>query len=185
MRGWASHRFHPWMRRTAATSAAFGLSLAAAGCYTLLKHPPASDPTSGFTGECTRCHNEAGVVETGYGPWMDYLRYSGAGWINYYGSPHWLDSRWARVSKQDPEEPDRPSGRVAWGRVPMSRGQAADGAPRTRDPQAPPPVPAPVAGASDSPAAPPAPTSEGAQPQEPPEEDEPKRLPPSGRGLKR
>lgn len=185
MRVCTSHRPRLWIGRFVALNAAFGVSLAAAGCYTLLRHPLSGDPSSGFTGECARCHTESGAVETGYTPWMDYLQYSRAGWINYYGSPHWLDSRWARVPKENPESPDRPSERVAWGRVPLGSGQAAGGATQLRDPQLPPPVPAPVVGASDAPASPPAPATEGAQPQAPQQNEEPKSLPQSGRGLRR
>jgi len=181
----ASHRSRQRIGRVVALNAAFGLSLAVAGCYTLLRHPPSSEATFGFTGECARCHDASGAVETGYAPWMDYFRYSRAGWMNYYGSPHWLDSRWARVPKGQPESPEQTSERIGWGRVPSSSGEASDGATRIREPHLTSPVPAPVVGAPGAPAAPPTPTTEGAQPQEPRENEEPKSLPSSGRGLRR
>jgi hypothetical protein len=189
VRGWAGRLCPRWFGRAGALGVALGVSLAAAGCYTLLSHPRAGDPVAGgdeFTGECLRCHSQTGVTETGYTPWMNYLFVSQAGWINYYDSPHWLDSRWARLPQDTTRTRALPSQRLAWGRVPLGRGQAADEASRQRDPfAAPPPVPGPVVGPSGTIPSPPAPAAEQTPNDTTQEKEEPKTLPPSGRGLRR
>lgn len=165
---------------------ALGAGLAAGGCYTLLGHPRTADPLAGdqaYSGKCLACHAETGYVETGSLPWIAHLRSSNAGWINYYGSPHWLDSRWARVP-EDSVPTEAPSGRMAWGRVPLRRAGDENDVTRLRDPLAAPlPLPGPVVPAPSAPAAP-ANTGNGSA-QEEPKEEKPSAIPASGRGLRR
>lgn len=170
---------------------AVGLALAAGGCYTMLSHPGAGDTVAaneGYSAECLRCHGATGAVETGVTPWVDYLRASQVGWINYYGSPHWLDWHWVRVRPDTTSSAQGSGGRAAWGRVPSRRGgtegdvaiwRSGAGTPTAIPGPIPGSSPVPVvAGPTPQPTPPPAPKVEE-------EEEKPKTLPESGRGLRR
>ncbi len=178
--------------RGIAWALALGFGLAGGGCYTLLNHPGVGDPVAaeeGYSGECLRCHAATGAAEIGVTPWTEYWRASRAGWINYYGSPHWLDWRWAHTDDADTTQTrTAPSARAAWGRMPLHPAGSSGIDSRLRSPSGTSPsIPGPTAGGAATAPAVVAPAEQPPAQSTTPEQEEekPKTLPESGRGLRR
>ena len=89
---------------------AFFCLLAGSGCYTVLSHPSASDPTmgwdyygAGYYRSCADCHADAAF----YHPYYHYGR-SHDLWGDYYGYPWWYDDYWWWDPDDDGGEPGPP-----------------------------------------------------------------------------
>ena len=81
---------------TGAVGVLLAFALLLSGCYTMLRHPAATEETAAVSDDdCARCHYEDDYYAApSYSPWVEYYASSSWPWINYYGSPWWYDETW-------------------------------------------------------------------------------------------
>jgi hypothetical protein len=99
-----------------------GSALALGGCYTLLQHPAEAGKPVDVRSDalCARCHDDDDPPVSDLYPWLEYYSYSTSPWMNYYGTPWWVDSRWEWSAPED-STGNRPlAGRLGWGRRPRT-----------------------------------------------------------------